>query len=97
MNYDFLVNGYRSILEIFTLQNNITLGQRISPNLQSSEGQNIICEVKSLEQALVKSVIILGVMDKERLHSPGNCFLVPCHSSVECYACNHIYNLRIPL
>jgi radical SAM superfamily enzyme YgiQ (UPF0313 family) len=68
MNYDFLVNGYRSILEnIYSSKQYYT---RVKEFLRTYNPPKVrISFVKSNHlKALVKSVIILGVMDKERLH-----------------------------
>jgi radical SAM superfamily enzyme YgiQ (UPF0313 family) len=67
MNYDFLVNGYRSILEnIYSSKQYYT---RVKEFLRTYNPPRVrVSLVKSSHlKALVKSVIILGVIDKERL------------------------------
>ncbi|MGD0036561.1 MAG: B12-binding domain-containing radical SAM protein [Bacteroidota bacterium] len=67
MNYDFLVNGYRSILEnIYSSKQYYT---RVKEFLRTYNPPRVrVPIVKSSNlKALVKSVIILGVIDKERL------------------------------
>jgi len=67
MNYDFLVNGYRSILEnIYSSKQYYT---RVKEFLRTYDPPRVrVPLVKSSHlKALVKSVIILGIMDKERV------------------------------
>jgi radical SAM superfamily enzyme YgiQ (UPF0313 family) len=67
MNYDSLVNGYRSILEnIYSSKQYYT---RVKEFLRTYNPPRVrVSLVKSSHlKALVKSVIILGVIDKERL------------------------------
>lgn len=68
MNYDFLVNGYRSVLE--NIYSSKQYYNRVKEFLRTYNPPKVrISVVKpSHLKALIKSVIILGIIDKERIH-----------------------------
>jgi radical SAM superfamily enzyme YgiQ (UPF0313 family) len=67
MNYDFLVNGYRSILEnIYSSKQYYMRVKEFLRTYNPPQGRVSIIKANHL-RALVRSVIILGIVDKERL------------------------------
>jgi radical SAM superfamily enzyme YgiQ (UPF0313 family) len=67
MNYDFLVKGYRSILEnIYSSKQYYSRVKEFLRTYNPPSGKVSIIKSNHLS-ALVKSVIILGVLDKERI------------------------------
>jgi radical SAM superfamily enzyme YgiQ (UPF0313 family) len=67
MNYDFLVNGYRSILEnIYSSKQYYTRVKEFLRTYNPPRGKVSIIQSNHL-RALLKSVIILGILDTERI------------------------------
>ena len=68
MNYDFLVNGYRSVLE--NIYSSKQYYNRVKEFLRTYNPPKVRISIVTQNhlKALIKSVIILGVIDKERIH-----------------------------
>jgi hypothetical protein len=67
MNYDFLVNGYRSILE--NIYSSKQYYARVKEFLRTYNPPKVKVPLVKADhlKALIRSVIVLGIIDKERV------------------------------